>query len=228
MKTIAAAVLLLFFVFSTKSCFLGVANAANEPVFDTDGDELRTGVEYYVVSSIRGAGGGGLDLGSSPNQICPKFVVQRGLDMEFGRPVVFYPVDANDSVVHQSTDVNIVFLPSIDPYCRTTTMWKLDNYDHSSGKWWLTTGGIRGDPGPQTLTSWFKIEKFRPDFTDRVYRLIFCPSVCDSCVTLCNDISRYDCGTQLRLGLTTPEAGWPFSFVKASKDIQQVVGKQSR
>ena len=47
-------------VFSTKSCFLGVADAANEPVLDIDGEELQTGVEYYVVSAIWGAGGGGL------------------------------------------------------------------------------------------------------------------------------------------------------------------------
>ncbi|XWS50808.1 hypothetical protein CRYUN_Cryun12cG0120600 [Craigia yunnanensis] len=110
MNTITAAVLLLVFVFSTKSCFLGVANAANEPVLDTDGDELRTDVEYNVVSAIWGAGGGGLDLGSPINQ-CPTFVVQRTLDTEFDRPVVFYPVDTDDSVVYQSTDVNIVFVP---------------------------------------------------------------------------------------------------------------------
>ena len=60
MNTITAAVLLLVFVFSTKSCFLGVADAENEPVLDIDGEELQTGVEYYVVSAIWGAGGGGL------------------------------------------------------------------------------------------------------------------------------------------------------------------------
>ena len=225
MNTITAAVLLLVFFFSTKSCFLGVANAANEPVLDTDGDELRTGVEYYVVSAIWGAGGGGLDLGSPIDQ-CPKFVVQKSLDTDFGRPVVFYPVDTNDSVVYQFTDVNIQFRPAIDPYCRTSTTWKLDNYDNSSGKWWLTTGGVVGNPGPQTLTSWFKIEKFGTDSSSRFYRLTFCPSVCDSCVTLCNDINRYFYEGELRLGLTR-ETGWPFVFVKASKAIQQVVGKNS-
>ncbi|XWS37599.1 hypothetical protein CRYUN_Cryun19dG0058200 [Craigia yunnanensis] len=225
MNTITAAVLLLVFSFSTKSCFLGVANAANEPVLDTDGDELRTGDEYYIVSAIWGPGGGGLDLGSPINQ-CPKFVVQTSLNTDFGRPVVFYPVDTNDSVVYQLTDVNIQFRPAIDPYCRTSTTWKLDNYDNASGKWWLTTGGVVGNPGPQTLTSWFKIEKFGTDSSSRFHKLTFCPSVCDSCATLCNDISRYFYQGETRLGLTK-ETGWPFVFFKASKAIQQVVGKHS-
>ena len=61
MKTTIASVFLLFVFSITKSSHLfGLANAANEPVLDIDGEELQTGVEYYVVSAIWGAGGGGL------------------------------------------------------------------------------------------------------------------------------------------------------------------------
>ena len=222
MKRITASLLLLIFVFSTKSCYPGVANAANEPVLDTDGDELLSGVEYNIVSGIWGAGGGGLDLGSPINQRCPKFVVQHGRDMEYGRPVIFYPAN-NDSVVYLSNDVKIVFVPGLDAYCRAGTTWKLDDYDPSSGKWWVATGTVHGDPGPQTLTSWFKIEKPGPLF----YTLNFCPSVCDSCVTLCNPISRYSSEGQIRLGLDR-DNGWPFIFIKASKAIRQVVESHSK
>ncbi|KAE8663963.1 21 kDa seed protein [Hibiscus syriacus] len=209
MKTISAAALFIFFLFS-------VANAAKEPVLDTDGEPLRSGLEYYIVSAIRGAGGGGLDLASSELS-CPKFVVQEMFSN--GRPVFFHPVDTNDPVVYVSTDVNIQFI-GIDAYCRDVPTWSVGNYDPSAGQWWLTTGGDVGNPGPQTLSNWFKIEKDGYD-----YRLRFCPSVCDSCVRLCNEIDRFSYDEMLRLGLTNGN-GWPFVFVKASKAIKQVVDNQ--
>ncbi|XP_021292497.1 21 kDa seed protein-like [Herrania umbratica] len=105
-------------------------------------------------------------------------------------------------------------LAGLDAYCQTSTQWKLDNYDPSTGKWWITTGSVRGEPGPNTLMSWFKIEKVGPEM-DRVYKLTFCPSVCDSCITLCKDIGRYSYDGLRRLALSP--GGWPFMFIKASK-----------
>ncbi|XP_021292138.1 21 kDa seed protein-like [Herrania umbratica] len=215
MKT-ATAVVLLLFALASKSYFFGVANAADSPVLDIDGDELRTGVEYYVVSAIWGAGGGGLALGRATGQSCPEIVVQRGFDDD-GIPVIFSNADSKDGVVRLSTDVNIEFLPLRDRLCLTSTVWKLDNYDPSTGKWWVTTDGVKGDPGASTLTSWFKIEKAGV----LGYKFRFCPSVCDSCITLCNDLGRALDGGQMRLALS--ENGWPWIFKKASKTIKQVV-----
>ena len=218
MKTTTVVVLLLF-AFTTKSCFFGVAKAANKPVLDVDGDELRAGVEYYVVSSIRGAGGGGLALGRTTDQKCPEIVVQRRSDLDNGTPVIFSNLDTNDDVVRLSTDSNIEFVPIRDRLCRTSTVWKVDNYDHSTGKWWLTTDGVKGNPGPNTLTSWFKIEKSG----GIGYKFTFCPSVCESCTTLCSDIGRYGDDGQIRLALA--DSGWPFLFKKASSTIKQVNAK---
>ena len=216
MKT-ATVVVLLLFAFTTKSCFFGVAKAANKPVLDIDGDELRAGVEYYVVSSIWGAGGGGLALGRTTDQKCPEIVVQRGSDLDNGIPVIFSNLDTNDDVVRLSTDSNIEFVPRRDRLCLTSTVWKVDNYDHSTGKWWLTTDGVKGNPGPNTLTSWFKIEKNG----EIGYKFTFCPSVCESCTTLCSDIGRYGDDGQIRLALA--DSGWRFLFKKASSTIKQVV-----
>nr|AAV41233.1 putative 21 kDa trypsin inhibitor [Theobroma bicolor] len=217
MKT-ATAVVLLLLAFTSKSYFFGVANAANSPVLDTDGDELRTGVRYYVVSSIWGAGGGGLALGRATGQSCPEIVVQRRSDLDNGTPVIFSNADSKDGVVRLSTDINIEFVPIRDRLCSTSTVWKLDNYDNSAGKWWVTTDGVRGQPGPNTLTSWFKIERAGV----LGYKFRFCPSVCDSCKTLCSDIGRHsDDDGQIRLALS--DNGWPWMFKKASKTIKQVV-----
>ncbi|XP_022734369.1 21 kDa seed protein-like [Durio zibethinus] len=220
MKTTTVVVLLLF-AFTTKSYFFGVADATNEPVLDTDGEELRAGVKYYVVSPITGAGGGGLALGRLTDKKCPEIVVQRRSDLENGTPVVFYNLDTNDDIVRLSTDLNVEFVPIRDRLCLTSTVWKIDDYDTSTGKWWVTTDGVKGNPGPHTLQSWFKIEK-SGNFG---YKFNFCPSVCESCITLCGDIGRYGHDGQIRLALA--ESGWPFVFQKASSTIKQVVNAKN-
>ncbi|OMO68115.1 Proteinase inhibitor I3, Kunitz legume [Corchorus capsularis] len=172
MKMKTARVSLLLFL--SIAILLGLANASDkpEPVLDTDGDEVRTGVEYFVVSAIWGAGGGGLAIGRSSKQPCPEIVVQNGRDIDNGIPVIFYNAYSSDGVVRLDTDVNIEFLPIRDRLCLTSTVWKLDNYDESMGKWWVTTDGDIGNPGPSTLKNWFKIDKF----TVIGYQFSFCPS----------------------------------------------------
>ena len=190
-------------------------------MLDTDGDELRSGVQYYIVSLIWGAGGRGLELASiiSGDRIpCPKYVAQNRFTN--GLPVLFHPVDSSDTTVYLSTDVNIGF-PGIDAYCRSSNTWRVAPFNSSTGRWWIVNGGEIGNPGPETLFNWFKIEKLGLG-----YKLTFCPSVCDWCVTLCNDISRYTYQNNVLLGLTK-ENGWPFVFVKASGAIKQVVEKHS-
>ncbi|XVF09497.1 hypothetical protein REPUB_Repub07fG0098300 [Reevesia pubescens] len=214
MKT-ATAVVLLLFAFTTKSYFFGVANAANEPVLDSNGDEVQTGTEYYVVSAIWGAGGGGLALGRANDQKCPEIVVQRQSDQDYGTPVIFHNLDTNDNVVYRSSEYNIEFVPIRDRLCLTSTVWKVDDYDESTGKWWLTTGGVKGNSGPNTMKSRFKIEAAGP----LGYKFKFCPK--SSANTLCSDIGRYVDDGQMRLALG--DFGWPFVFMKASTTIKQVV-----
>ncbi|KAE8709666.1 hypothetical protein F3Y22_tig00110328pilonHSYRG00113 [Hibiscus syriacus] len=90
-------------LFSTSSFFSSLANAARKPVLDSEGKALRSGVQYYIVST-QGAGGALLASRS--------------------------------------------FVPGADPECKTSTTWKVDDYDPSSGKWWLTLGGGVGNPVP--------------------------------------------------------------------------------
>ncbi|KAG4181244.1 hypothetical protein ERO13_A10G215016v2 [Gossypium hirsutum] len=173
------------------------------PVLDSDGNELRTGTSYFVVSSIWGAGGGGIAPGMPRGKPCPEVVAQRGSG-DNGILVIFSNSDSNDGVVRLSSDINIEFIFLRPKFClTTTTVWKVDDYDHSAGKWWVITDGVKGNSGANTLTSWFRIEKAGTlDYTH-----------------LNSDREM------IRLALST-DHGWPFFFKKvetSAMEIQQVV-----
>ncbi|WMV21155.1 hypothetical protein MTR67_014540 [Solanum verrucosum] len=54
------------------------------------------------------------------------------------------------------------------------------------GQYFITLGGTQGNPGRETISNWFKIEKF-----DRDYKLLYCPTVCDFCKVICRDIGIF-------------------------------------
>ncbi|KAK3001390.1 hypothetical protein RJ639_020839 [Escallonia herrerae] len=61
-----------------------------------------------------------------------------------------------------------------------STVWKLNSY---SGQYDVTTGGVEGNPGRETIENWFKIEKYEDD-----YKLVFCPTVCNYCKVICKGV----------------------------------------
>ncbi|ESR54677.1 hypothetical protein CICLE_v10023565mg, partial [Citrus x clementina] len=75
--------------------------------------------------------------------------------------------------------------------------WKLDNFDAILGQWFVKTGGIEGNLGPQTTINWFRIEKFYGD-----YKLVFCPLVCKFCKVLCIDVGIFVNGGVWHLALS--------------------------
>ncbi|KAK4858163.1 hypothetical protein QYF36_012043 [Acer negundo] len=178
-------ILISFFIFAfvTKAPLIVTADASTDPVLDIAGEKLRTGTDYYILPVVRGRGGG-LTLASTGNENCPLDVVQERHEVENGLPVTFSPVNIKKGVVRLSTDQNIKF--SASTICIQSTVWKLDSHDDSLGQWFVTTGGVEGNPGRVTTSNWFKIEEFDDD-----YKLVFCPSVCDTCRVLCRDIGIY-------------------------------------
>ncbi|GMJ06621.1 ARABIDOPSIS THALIANA KUNITZ TRYPSIN INHIBITOR 5 [Hibiscus trionum] len=219
MNSSSTAVLFLFFLFSANPFSLP-ATAAKEPVLDTDGEELRSGTPYYIQSATPFAGGLELEPLFSTGIPCPKIVAQSRFTN--GLPVFFNPVDSTstNTTVYLSTDVNIGF-PGFDAHCRSSNTWRVAPYSTLPGIWWIANGGEIDNPGTQTLLTWFKIEKI-----GAAYKLTFCPTVCESCITLCNDIGRYTYQNKVLLGLIKGYA-WPFVFAKAPQAIEQVVEKHS-
>ncbi|KAE9600178.1 hypothetical protein Lal_00046115 [Lupinus albus] len=170
----------------------GITAAATEPVLDISGQKLETGVKYYIVPVIRGRGGG-LTLKTNGNNTCPIYVVQEKNELSNGLPVTFTPYNAKKGVILTSTDLNIKsFVNPKTTACVQSTVWRL--LKELTGVWFLSTGGVEGKPGIDTILNWFKIEKAAKD-----YIISFCPSqVCDKCITLCNSLGlfRHDDGNK--------------------------------
>ncbi|KAK7270705.1 hypothetical protein RJT34_26062 [Clitoria ternatea] len=180
MKTSFLPFSFICFVFTLQH-LIGTTHAAPEPVLDITGQKLRTGVKYYILPLIRGRGGG-LKVASTSNNTCPLFVVQEKLEVLKGTPVTFTPYNAENGVILTSTDLNIKSY--VTPYpCAQPQVWKLLKV--LTGVWFLSTGGVEGNPGFDTTINWFKIEKSGKD-----YVLKFCPSVC-KCQTLCRELGLY-------------------------------------
>ncbi|KAK4858171.1 hypothetical protein QYF36_012145 [Acer negundo] len=184
MKTTLLIVSFFIFAFVTKApLVVSAADASHSPVLDIAGKKLLAGTDYYILPVFRGRGGG-LSLASTGDETCPLDVVQEQQVAENGLPVTFSPVHIKKGVIRLSIDQNIKF--SASTVCDQSTVWKLDSHDDSLGQWFVTTGGVEGNPSSRTTRNWFKIEKFDDD-----YKLVFCPSVCDICKVLCRDIGIY-------------------------------------
>ncbi|XP_015966198.1 kunitz trypsin inhibitor 5 [Arachis duranensis] len=164
-----------------SAMMIGMAASAAEPVLDVTGQKLRSGVKYFILPVLRGRGGG-LTVGSSVNSTCPIYVLQDKLEVTRGTPVTFTPSTPNkDGVILTSTDHNIKSTSA--PKCKESSVWRLLKV--LSGVWFISTDGVAGNPGVNTVVNWFKIEKDGKD-----YNLSFCPSVCN-CSTLCRPLGIF-------------------------------------
>ncbi|VFQ62101.1 unnamed protein product [Cuscuta campestris] len=185
---------LLIFVLSLLSLLVSpplipAAAAASPAVLDVKGKPLIVGSNYFVLPVIHGSGGGLYPSNTKPNTFgCPLDIIQEANEVQKGIPVVFSPVNATAAggggTVPLSTDLNVRFYtPTI---CARRMGWKTDGPDESSKQYFVKTGGAEGNPGPQTLSSWFKIEKAGSDF-----KFVFCPTVCSVCKVVCKDVGIY-------------------------------------
>ncbi|KAJ6396649.1 hypothetical protein OIU77_021639 [Salix suchowensis] len=116
---------------------------------------------------IWGAGGGDV---SATNKTCPDDVIQYSSDQLPGLPVTFSPANSEEDVIRVSTELNIKF--SIKETCDQSPVWKIQKSTNPEVQWFVTTGGVEGNPG-----NWFKIEK-----ASIGYKLVYCPEdICRRC-----------------------------------------------
>ncbi|KAI3407941.1 CDT1 domain-containing protein [Psidium guajava] len=165
---------------------------ASSSVLDTDGHELQIGVRYYILPVVRSRGGG-LTLGAPRSGTCPLAVFQEQLEVSNGFPVKLSPADAG--AVFLLTDLNIWFEAAT--ICVQSTTWRLAPYDGIAKQYFVTSGVVLGNPGRETVSNWFKIEKM-----DRDYKLVFCPTMCDTCRVICRDVGAYVDDVMRRLALS--------------------------
>ncbi|KAK3406148.1 hypothetical protein EUGRSUZ_K02323 [Eucalyptus grandis] len=81
--------------------------------------------------------------------------------------------------------------------CMHSTVWRLGAYNEEVKQYFVESGGVLGSPGRETISNWFKIEK-----VDEDYKLVFCPTVCDTCKVICRDVGVYVDGATRRLALS--------------------------
>ncbi|KAK9117827.1 hypothetical protein Scep_015920 [Stephania cephalantha] len=162
-------------------------------VLDIDHRKVQTGTDYYVLPVIRGMGGG-LTL-KLKNKTCPFNVGQDRFEVSRGLPLKFIPADPKQKFVQESTDMNAVF--SAATVCVQSTAWRLGNVDDKTGRRYVMSGGVTGNPGVGTLSNWFKVERYRED-----YKLVFCPTVCKFCKVICGDLGVFVENGERWLGLS--------------------------
>ncbi|KAK1591442.1 hypothetical protein Q3G72_007790 [Acer saccharum] len=223
MKSSFVALSILFLVFSSKSSLGEQA----EPLLDINGDKVVMGTKYYITSWIWGAGGGGLNLHAGRNALCPMDVIQDSLDISNGRPLTFSHVsnhgNQDDNIVYESTDVNIKF--TIAPVsCNQPTVWKVDDYDESTGQWYITTNGVEGNAGPETLQNWFKFERYENTYG---YKIVHCPSVCESCVKLCSNVGYHVADDGVRR-MALKETPFVLVFKKVSEATDLLIKQKTK
>nr|KAJ0222185.1 hypothetical protein LSAT_V11C200091440 [Lactuca sativa] len=195
--------LFIFIVFSTLS--LSSAQSL-VPVRDTDGNIIRSGTGYYILPTTRGLGGGIKLVPTTINETCPSDVVQENNDLQNGLPLTFIPVKANkDGNIFESIDLNIRFSGSTA--CIRSAIWRIDQ--GVNGQREISSHGSLGNPGPQTISNWFKIEKHEDG-----YKLVFCPTVCNTCRPACGDIGHTIAKTG-RLSLVINNTPLKVNFKKA-------------
>ncbi|KAK7380144.1 hypothetical protein VNO78_32593 [Psophocarpus tetragonolobus] len=200
---------LLAFVLALAFSSQSLLEASPEQVVDTSGKVLRAGVNYNILVSMPYTSCRSPQrLGLSKLGKCPLDVVVVNID--HGLLLRFIPINSKKGVIRVSTDLNIMFPPNVTcPH--HSTVWRVDNSHVSKGNWFVTTGGVVGNPGRETIGNWFKIEKYEGAYN---YKLVYCPSVCPSCKHECKNVGMVvDENGNQRLALSY--VPFQFRFYKA-------------
>ncbi|XP_027169222.1 kunitz trypsin inhibitor 2-like [Coffea eugenioides] len=93
-------------------------------------------------------------------------VVQVGVDY------YIVPPDGSIQVLNQTSNVSVL-----------STMLRLEYNDDVPNQFFVTTGGVKGNPGRETLSNWFGIQRY-----EDAYIFYFCPAVCNYCRPVCGNI----------------------------------------
>ncbi|GMN40994.1 hypothetical protein TIFTF001_010216 [Ficus carica] len=136
-------------------------------IFDSDGDELRSGGTYYILPSLRN-----LPRSYSPAIVPGVFSkdtcwLQLGIE-EYnykitGVPVTLSPIKpTNDAYISETTTLHVNFSDGLSPLCGGSTVLNVGDF----GDKFLSLGGAVEDG-----SSWFKIKRVSR-WNDGVYKLV--------------------------------------------------------
>ncbi|XP_060204333.1 kunitz trypsin inhibitor 5-like [Lycium barbarum] len=181
----------------TKSRLCEATKPEPIPVHDSTGNMLRAGANYYV-QPIYPDEAWGFELASINNhhKPCPLGIVQE--DYYPGTPLLFSSANPKKSIIRLSTDLNIDYNLSYTVCTKSNdVIWTVGPYDRRAKSYFLVLGGVKENPGRETIKNWFKIEVFGDN-----YKIRYCPSVCSDCKVMCKDVGVIEFNGQKRLGLS--------------------------
>ncbi|KAF3442316.1 hypothetical protein FNV43_RR16232 [Rhamnella rubrinervis] len=157
------------------------AQIIDDAIYDTSGEALQAGVEYYIRPAITDFGGRFTLI--RRNDSCPYYVGQENSDASDGYPVVFTPFEEGATVIRQSRDVKVEFQGVVTICIQSSYAWLLGDVEPITGRFLITTGE---DTSTYPTGNYFRIEGTG---IQNVYSLKFCPTeVCPLCKLLCQDI----------------------------------------
>lgn len=181
----------------TKSKLCEASEPTPIAVRDSTGKILRAGTIYYV-QPVFPDEAWGFELASISNhhKSCPLGLVQE--DYYPGTPLLFSPANSKKGIVRLSTDLNIDYNLTYTVCTKSNdVIWTVGPYDRRAQSYFLVVGGVKGNPGRETIRNWFKIEVFGDN-----YKIMHCPSVCKDCKVMCKDVGVIEYNGQKRLGLS--------------------------
>ncbi|KAJ1431299.1 Proteinase inhibitor I3, Kunitz legume [Sesbania bispinosa] len=201
-----AILLTLSFLLFAFTIDLPLALSEIEQVVDVNGNPIFPSGRFYIVSAIRGAGGGGVTLGQTWESTCPVTVVQEPIDIWRGMPVKFTIPGISPGIIFTNiTNLDIVFEEK--PECAESSKWVVvAERDEIFPQEWVGIGGAGDHPGKNIISGRFNIQRYG----DRAYKLVFC-----STTGVCSDIGRFFGGNERRLILTNDS---PFRVVFVDAD----------
>ncbi|KAI9087933.1 hypothetical protein K1719_030263 [Acacia pycnantha] len=202
--------LLAFFFFSSAAFF---AFTTAEIVYDSDGDILNNGFNYYLLSpgyggqAIVGSGIGNGD-GSCSLAVVQKLLYKKGWLTNIASPLL---------TVHISTTYPLwISFAHLPIPCTTNPNWLVTrDTTEGVGEDSVMVGNNKEFPNP--LSGWFYIKAY--DSSKFHYKLVFCSEKCGHVG------AKTDSHGNKRLIVTEDEKVEPlvFKFVKETSDISMVV-----
>ncbi|XP_015877917.3 kunitz type trypsin inhibitor 104 [Ziziphus jujuba] len=156
----------LSFIWLFMAISLVQAQTYNKTVFDTDGEPLEAGVQYYIRPAITDSGGPFSNI--LINNTCPYYVGQENSDASEGTPVTFTPFAEGETLIRESRDFKIEF--QAITFCIQSLAWKVGETDATTGRRLIVTGE---DDSTYSLLNYFHIIGTE---IDNVYTLNWCPA----------------------------------------------------
>lgn len=156
----------IWLLVAVLSVQLAQSQTYNQTVFDTDGQPLEAGVEYYIRPAITDSGGDFTII--LRNNTCPFYVGQKNSDASEGTRVTFTPFAEGENLIREFRDVKIEF--EAITICIQSLAWKVGEIDPATGRRLIVTGE---DESTYSLRNYFHIDGTE---IEKVYTLNWCPA----------------------------------------------------